>query len=374
MPASSSLVALNAAGGLHRAAICRLALDLETLKGASSSAATARALGVRRSTLRRALDVLARAADVAGPELDRASRLGFTVLTLAHDHYPAALRDLPLPPPVLYCSGTLPTSPKLSIVGSRRASEYGLEVAELFARHLACSGIAIISGLAPGVDAAAHRGALAASDGSTVGVLGCGLDVDYPRQNSRLRGRIRDRGSVVSEFPLGTPPLPHHFPIRNRLIAAFGVGLIVVEAAARSGSLITARHALDLGRNIYAVPGRIFDSRAIGPNALIRDGAFVAQHPRDIVESLPWNVQDQLSTHLQPEPEALPAPRTPAAHLLAHLEPGDKRTADELAVLARSTIDSVLALLLELELSGWVRRVSGGQFVRAGDTYRLSSQ
>ena len=164
--------------------------------------------------------------------------------------------------------GRIPDRPAIAMVGSRAAVAYGLEAATLFARRLAEAGLTIVSGLARGVDTAAHRGALAASGGLTVGVLGCGLDVRYPTGTDRLRRQIAGRGAVITEFPLGTPPNKYNFPIRNRIIAALASGTLVVQGEARSGSLITARLALELGRDVYAVPGRIFDSRSAGPNAL----------------------------------------------------------------------------------------------------------
>ncbi|MGB6362573.1 MAG: DNA-processing protein DprA, partial [Thermoanaerobaculia bacterium] len=284
------LIRLNTCRNIPRESICRLAAQLPSwirLGRSDALSSTAAELGVPEPHLKRALDYLSLTDEVVEVELDRVETLGARILTLLDDAYPAALRDLSLPPPILYCSGRIPSRPAVAIVGSRRADPLGLEVAELFGRELAACGLTVVSGLALGVDAAAHRGAMETLNGRTLAVLGCGIDVMYPRNHWRLRKQISSQGALISEFPLGTPPFARHFPIRNRLIAALALGTLVVQGARRSGSLITARLALDLGRDVYAVPGRIFDELAIGPNTLIRDGALVALLPRDIVESLP---------------------------------------------------------------------------------------
>jgi DNA processing protein len=289
-------------------------------------------------------------------------------LTVLDAGYPAPLRELALPPPVLYCLGEIPDRPAVAVVGSRAADAYGREAATRFARELAAAGLTIVSGLARGVDSAAHRGALAAAEGRTVGVLGCGLDIAYPPGTDRLRRQMAEHGAVITEFPFGTTPQRWNFPVRNRIIAALACGTLVVQGEARSGSLITARLALELGRDVYAVPGRIFDSRSVGPNRLIRDGALAAGSPRDILESLPLAVQDRLPAG--PLPPAVPGREAPAgvsaeaARLLAALTPGELLPPETLAATSGLEIDRILALLLELELGGHIRREPGPAWCR----------
>jgi DNA processing protein len=302
---------------------------------------------------------------LAATQRARCSELGGRILTIFDAGYPPALHCLDQPPLVLYVRGELPERPGIAIVGSRRADAYGLEMAELFARHLAARGLTIVSGFAVGIDQAAHRGALAATGGRTLACLGCGLDVDYPRGRRRLAARIARAGAVVSEFPLGYPPLAHNFPIRNRLIAALSLGTLVVRAAARSGSLITARLAAELGRDVYAIPARLFDPKAEGTHLLIQDGALLALRPEDIVESLPHHVHSALlSKQAVAEGPSGPA-GAEAKRLFAALPRGATANCEELARAARLSTQRTLSLLLELELEGWVRRSPGPAFSKA---------
>ena len=367
------LIALNAAPGLSRPAVCRLAREIDRWAGAPGSTASTRPgpveIGVPRAALDRALALAARpdqAAETAARERQAAAELGAAVVTAADAGYPACLEHLALPPPVLYIQGELPQGLAVAIVGSRKADAYGQEVAELFARGLAEAGVTVVSGFARGIDAAAHRGALAAPDGRTVAVLGCGLGIDYPAGQGRLGRDIAGRGARLSELPCEAPPRAWHFPVRNRLIAALSAGILVVQAAPRSGSLVTARHALDLGREIWAVPGRIFDERSLGPNALIRDGASLVQHPREILESL--EILPGLASSTR-EP-ALPAdtgPEPPAGfpgQVFAALPRGGGRAAEEVAAELGAPVDQVLGALLELELLGRVKRLPGSAYGR----------
>lgn len=290
--------------------------------------------------------------------------LGARVLSRSDGDYPPALRHLPQPPPLLYCKGTLPpglvsgAGPAVAIVGSRNPSSYGREAAWLFGRDLARAGVTVVSGFARGIDAAAHRGALAGG-GPTVAVLGCGLDVPYPRDHYRsagnpggLAGEVSANGALLSELPLGAPPHKSHFPVRNRLIAALTQATLVVEAAVRSGSLITARCALDLGREVLAVPGRVFDDNAMGPNALLADGARPALHPRDVLAALALDAPEGAPDKPPPLPGL-------GARLWEALPQGATFGADELAARCAAPIDAVLAELLELELAGWIARLPG---------------
>jgi DNA processing protein len=366
----SALVALNATLSLPRDAVCRLALGLDRWLGdgaASVSAELAPALGVMPGQLEHARRVVQRAETKARRECQKASEAGARILTLLDRDYPTPLLDLDLPPPVLYCRGRLPVGPAIAIVGSRRADPGGLEVAELFSERLAAAGLTIVSGFARGIDTAAHNGALNAAGGVTVAVLGSGLDISYPRANRRLAVRVAAQGAMLTEFPLGAQPLSRNFPVRNRIIAALALGTLVVQATPRSGSLITARLALDLGRDVFAIPGPIFQQRSMGTNTLIRDGALLAQHPRDILESLPLATREQL---LAAEIDsAHPSPQHPgnAGTVLAALVPGLQLTADRLAEQAGLTAEQTLGALLELELAGRIRRCPGPSFVRRGD-------
>lgn len=367
------LIALNAADGLWRPAVCRLAAEVERWAWGSDLPPPRLAveLGVPEDQLRRALAVVPEAARLAELELERAAGHGAAVLTRRGPGYPAALTNLALPPPVLYCQGALPTGAAVAIVGSRRTGDYGRETAETFARALAQAGLAVVSGFARGIDAAAHRGALA-GPGATVAVLGCGLGVSYPRTHRTLGELIvAGGGALVTEFRCGTLPRPWNFPVRNRVIAALSLGTLVVEAAPRSGSLITARHALELGREVWAVPGRIWDERALGPNTLIRDGAALVQHPRDILEFLrvtPLFGALGPAVPREPVPGAPEEPPLPGlpGKLLAALPSGTDRPAEAFAVDLDVPVDQVLAALLELELAGRVQRVPGPAYRREG--------
>lgn len=372
-------IALNAAPALSRPVLYRLAQDLEPWTGApgASPDRLAAAVGVPREQMRRALALLDGAAEAADRELREAERLGARAIVLDDPDYPAALRQLSLPPPVLYLRGALPPGPAVAIVGSRRADAYGKEVADLFARSLAAAGVTVVSGFARGIDAAAHRGALAVEGGRTVAVLGCGLGVDYPSGHQRLGDEIASgeggRGAVVSEFPCGLSPRAWHFPVRNRVIAALAAGTLVVQAAPRSGSLLTARHALDLGREVWAVPGRIFDERSQGPHLLIRDGACLVQHPREILDALgscfgsclTGGPQMPLFSPPERDPEPEPLPAGLAGTVLAALPPGAVRLPEEIAAGLDTAVDQVLGALLELELAGRVRRHPGSAYERS---------
>jgi DNA processing protein len=361
------LIALNCDLDLSREAVCSLARSAEPWWRADvrASKTDARRLGVRRGELAMARATLAWADETAGRERARARDCEARIITRLDADYPRILLELALPPPVLYVRGSLPKRPCLSIVGARHATPYGLDVAGAFAAHLAERGLAIVSGFARGIDTAAHRAAARATGGVTVAILGCGLDVDYPRGRQQLRDEISRQGALVSEFPCGAEPLPRNFPIRNRLIAALGHGTLVVEATARSGSLITARLALELGRDIYAAPGRIWDDKALGPNTLIRDGAFLVQHPREILESLPQHLQERLRT--EPAPGRGPVPDLPAEQqrVMELLPAGRRLGVDELGRASGISVDRVAGLLLELEIAGWVRRHPGPAYARS---------
>lgn len=359
------LIALNAAPKLSRPAVYRLAEELAAWQEAESPPERlAQEIGVPRAQMERALALRGAAGQEAEREETRAAALGARLVVRGEPGYPEALDELPLPPPVLYVAGEVPAGPAVAVVGSRRTDPYGLEAAALFAGSLAAAGVTVVSGFARGIDAAAHQAALAAPGGKTVAVLGCGLAVDYPVGQTGLKDEIVRRGAVLSELATGVVPRPWHFPIRNRVIAALSRGVLVVQATPRSGSLITAHHAADLGRDVWAVPGRIFDERSLGTHALIRDGAALAEHPRDILEAI-----DPHGRHRLPaaEPPAADLPQPPpglAADLHAILEPGRFEVAEDLAGRLAVSVDRVLGALLELEVGGWIRRLPGPVYGR----------
>jgi DNA processing protein len=220
-------------------------------------------------------------------EVEKTRALGFSILTWHDENYPVNLLNIYDPPVILYAGGDFKNlgQTNLAIVGSRASSSYGLDTAGNFAYRLASQGVTIVSGLARGIDTKAHEGALKAK-GRTIAVLGSGLDVVYPSENSSLFRKIMEEGAVFSEFPLSTPPDPQNFPRRNRIISGLSMGVLVVEASLKSGSLITARCALDQGREVYAVPGNITAARSRGTNSLIKEGARLIDTPEELMSDL----------------------------------------------------------------------------------------
>jgi len=282
---------------------------------------------------------------------------GHSILTLADAAYPQQLLEIPDPPALLYVLGDsgLPARRGLAIVGSRNATPQGITNAERFARAFSEAGLTIASGLALGIDAAAHRGALEGA-GSTVAVLGCGVDVVYPQRNASLYDAVAARGALVSEFPLGAPPDASNFPRRNRLISGLARGVLVVEAALASGSLITARLAAEQGREVFAIPGSIHSPLSKGCHALIREGAKLVESAQDVLDELGLAA-----------PPSTPAPsQAEKGHvLLAHLG-HDPCNVDTLCQRSGLTPDTVSAMLLELELAGMVAALPGGRYQRIG--------
>jgi len=272
--------------------------------------------------------------------------------------YPPALAAIADPPPMLWARGDRAAlgAPAVAIVGSRAGSSYALTVAEHLAADLAPRGVVVVSGLARGVDSAAHRGALGAS-GRTVAVLGSGVDVIYPREHTRLADAITADGLLISELAPGTPPHPYFFPLRNRIISGLSRAVVVVEAGERSGSLITARSALEQGRDVLAVPGSVLGGRNRGGHALIRDGARIVETAADILEELGW-----------PRPsgpgDAACARREPSHPLLQAFTSGEPTDLDALADRTGLATARLLPALFELELQGRIRRLGGGRFVR----------
>jgi DNA processing protein len=278
--------------------------------------------------------------------------------------YPTSLDAIHDPPSQLWIDGRVEAlrAPAVAIVGSRAASPYGLEVARRLGADLARRGVAVISGMARGIDAAAHRGALEGG-GPTIAVLGCGVDVIYPREHAALAAAIRDRGALVSEFAPGTPPYKGHFPQRNRIISGLALAVVVVEAADGSGSLITAEFAMDQGRAVLAVPGNVLGGRNAGAHALLRDGAKLVECADDILEEIPNGIGEWGLAIRGPRESDTPR-STSQDPVLRRMIDGDSYDLDELSDLSGLDRVKLLPRLLELELAGAVRRIEGGRFVR----------
>jgi len=276
------------------------------------------------------------------------------------DRYPPLLREIHDPPALIYLRGTLPDGEALAVVGARRASPAGRQLTLETCRELASRGIAIVSGLARGIDTAAHQGALE-GEGPTVAVLGCGIDHVYPPENSRIFQRIIEQGAIISEYPPGTPPLPGHFPARNRIISGLCRGVLIVEAAERSGSLITADFALEQGREVFAVPGAVFATTSQGVNRLLKDGARLVTEARDILEVLwPQIPSRSVSRREDAFAESLAADALRVYRLLGE----NPLHVDELARTSGLTPMEVSAILLHLELQGGAEQLPGMRFAR----------
>jgi DNA processing protein len=333
--------------------------SLTALEGQRLPAAVAQAIHTRRPL------------SDAAKELAQAQAAGCRLLTWDEPEYPSRLREIYDPPPLLYVLGNVELLNRhvLAIVGARRPTPYGNQMAERLAKDLAARGLVIASGLARGIDASAHRGALSSGSGSTIAVLGCGIDVVYPKENKKIFEEIEKRGAIITEFPMGTFPAPQNFPIRNRIISGMSLGVVVVEGAQYSGSLITARLAMEFGREVYGVPGNATQPSSFGPNQLIKQGAKLVTSWEDVVEELPTPVRAELvpveaasaeERTLLVE-EALGPTERPIYELLT---PDEARHVDEIVEKSGLTSSEVLAALFDLELRGVVRQLPGKQFLK----------
>jgi len=325
-----------------------------------------------------------RAWDRVEAELARIAAAGVEVLLQADPRFPARLKQIPYPPPLLFIKGTILPQDDLAValVGTRAASYYGLKTCRRLAGALAMRGLTVVSGLARGIDTAAHQGALENS-GRTLAVLGCGLDVVYPPENQKLYEQIPSQGALISEFPLGTPPEAKNFPIRNRIISGLALGVVVVEAGERSGAGITAQIALDQGREVFAVPGPIDSPTSLGPHRLIQDGAKLVQDVEDIFQELPALKKGQRPLFTAPArvretsaaegggptpeeattaPPVLTSAPSPEEPLLALLG-SDPLSLDELVRATRLRASEVLSRLTILELEGLIRELPGKRYV-----------
>lgn len=298
--------------------------------------------------------------------------------------YPEPLRRIYDPPPVLFARGRveLLSSLCIAVVGTRRPTPYGVAAAERLSGDLARAGLTIVSGMARGIDTAAHKAALAA-EGATVAVLGCGVDVVYPSENRKLAAEIAAKGLVLSEFPMGATAFPQNFPIRNRVVSGLSTGLVVIEGAQYSGSSITARLAIDQGREVFAVPGNITSKMSWGPNLLIKQGAKLVQDWNDVVVDLPAEAQRRLidegrqrilnqgvdgagESSLDPAASVTAGPQGEAARrLLQRLKPDDATHLDTLVEeLEGISASEIIAALFELEILGLVRQLPGRNFIK----------
>ena len=307
----------------------------------------------------------------AEKEIAKAHQIGARLLTWDEPAYPHRLREIYDPPPLLYVKGNLDFLDRhsLAIVGTRRPTPYGNQIAERLARDLADRGLVIVSGLARGIDSSAHRGALASVRGATLGVLGCGVDVVYPKENKKLFAEVEQRGAVLTEFPIGTFPAPQNFPIRNRVIAGMTLGVVVVEGAQYSGSLITARLGMEFGREVYGVPGNVTQPTSFGPNQLIKQGAKLVTSWEDVVEELPTTIRAELmpveTTTAEERASLFAESLSPAERTLYELlGPDQARHVDELVEVSGLSSSEVLATLFELEMKGIIRQLPGKQFLK----------
>jgi len=285
---------------------------------------------------------------------------GIRLIAFGEDDYPPLLRQIYDPPSLLYVRGELVEyGLAIAVVGARKATPYGKQAANWLAGDLAAKGCNVISGAARGIDTAAHKGALAAG-GTTTAVLGCGVDIAYPPENRELLRTIAERGAVLSEYPPGTPPLPFRFPARNRIINGLANGVVVVEAAERSGAMITVDYALAEGRDVFCIPGSIFSANSVGVNRLIQQGATLVMGGNDIMREYGESESAAAATETP-----MPALQGEDKQLWQALDREQPRSLDELSELTGLAVTEIFPALLRLELTGQVVRCDGQRFLRA---------
>ena len=297
-----------------------------------------------------------------------AESAGIHILFAGAPGYPELLLEIHNPPTVLYARGNLDAlaPPRLAIVGTRKPTVYGLRMAEEFGADLGERGLCVVSGLARGVDAAAHHGCLE-KNGTTIAVLGSGIDIIYPPEHQQLAARIAQKGLIISEFPPGASPSPRNFPIRNRVVSGMSLGSLVIEAGERSGSLITARLAMEQNREVFALPGNITSPLSIGPNFLIKEGAKLVQGWRDIVDELPGEIRREIflmeETHAPEKPEACTVSED-GALLLKLLKKDEAAHFDGLVERFGFDIPRLSFALMELETAGLARQLPGSMYIK----------
>lgn len=307
----------------------------------------------------------------AEEELARVRKTGCRLLNWDEPEYPQRLLEIYDPPPLLYVRGEAGALNRhsISMVGTRRPTPYGNQIAERLGHDLAARGLTIVSGMARGIDSSAHQGACRAARGGTVGVLGTGIDVIYPKENKKMFAEVEKRGALISEFPLGTHPAPENFPVRNRVVAGMALGVIVVQGAQYSGSLITARLGMEFGREVYGVPGNVTVDVSFAPNQMIKQGAKLVTSWEDVVEELPTEIRAELfpveATTAAERASLFEGTLSPGQKMIFNLLGTDEAIhVDELVEKSELNSSEVLAALCEMEMKGIVRQLPGKQFVK----------
>jgi DNA processing protein len=330
---------------------------LRDLEACSLPTAVAQAI-FKKEAFRRAEKELAAVRRIAGCRL----------LNWTEPEYPQTLLQIYDPPVMLYVRGDLQilNLPSIGIVGTRKPSLYGTQLAERLGRDLAARGLVIVSGMARGIDAIGHQGAMSAN-GRAIGVLGTGIDICYPKENKKLYEKVLERGAIIGEFPIGTHPAPENFPVRNRIVAGMPLGVIVVEGAQYSGSLITARLAMEFGREVFGVPGNVTQPVSFAPNQLIKQGAKLVAGAEDVIEELPTPVRAALVQAEQPEAEQrnlllAASLNTSEKKLYELLNAEEPRHIDDIVERSGLNSSEVLATLFNLEMKGIIRQLPGKQF------------
>ncbi len=319
----------------------------------------------------------------AEQELEKIRQLGCRLLAWDEPEYPPLLKEIYDPPVLLYCRGDVAalSTHCVAMVGARTPSPYGTQVTERLSEELSARGLTIVSGLARGIDSAAHHGALKPTGGKTVAVLGCGIEVEYPKENKKLRAQIEANGCVITEFPIGTFPAPQNFPIRNRIIAGLSWGVVVVEGSRYSGSLITGRLAMEYNRQVYGIPGNITNQKSHAPNTLIKQGAKLVETWEDVVEELPTPVRSEIierlaaagSTALEQKELPLTAELSEIERAIFRILRADEALhVDQVVEATALTISDVLPALFELEMKGLIRQLPGKYFLRVLPAESLS--
>jgi DNA processing protein len=307
----------------------------------------------------------------AEAELAQIRKLDCRLLNWNEPEYPQRLLEIYDPPPLLYVRGdaAVLNQHSISMVGTRRPTPYGNQIAERLGRDLAERGLAIVSGMARGIDSSAHHGACRATRGATIGVLGTGIDVIYPKENKKLFAEVEKRGALISEFPLGTHPAPENFPVRNRVVAGMSLGVVVVQGAQYSGSLITARLGMEFGREVYGVPGNVTVDVSFAPNQMIKQGAKLVTSWEDVVEELPTAIRAELfpveaTTNAERASLFEKALSSGEAKIFGLLGTDESTHVDELVERSELNSSEVLAALCEMEMRGIVRQLPGKQFLK----------
>ena len=302
--------------------------------------------------------------DKACDEIDRFEKRGYSVLTIEDEKYPMLLREISDPPLVLYYAGKIEvlSEPSVSIVGARKPTPYGRAVAEKLAYDLSAKGVVVISGLAHGIDSISHWGAL--RGGKTIAVLGSGLERIYPKENRPLFEKIIDNGLVLSEYAMKAPPLKYHFPCRNRIIGGLSIGVVVVEGTKRSGSLITARLALDENREVMAVPGNITSELSRGTNWLLQDGAKLVTDWKDVVEEFPSPLREEILSKEKKKKREPPSLNTEEKKIYDLLLSDELTSVDSLVEQSNLSVSEILSLLLNLEIKDLVTQRPGKFYQR----------